>query len=236
MSETQKRPESGGLEARFRASADPIRAETEKRYLKSDLEFIGASLPAIRAAARELPRGREAVVHLAEELWSRPVFELRMVAVVLLGHAARSLEPTDFQLLERMLRESKTWAFVDNLSTDVVATVVERYPELGKTIDSWSQDEHFWLRRAAMLSLLPPLRRGAGDWKRFSGYADRMLDEREFFIRKAIGWVLREVSKKRPQLVYEWLEPRASRASGVTIREAVKYLSPGQRQAILELK
>ena len=60
-----------------------------------------------------------------------------------------------------------------------------------------------------------------------------MLDEREFFIRKAIGWVLRDTARKRPDLVYQWLLPRASRASGVTIREAVKPLTEGQRAALL---
>jgi 3-methyladenine DNA glycosylase AlkD len=60
-----------------------------------------------------------------------------------------------------------------------------------------------------------------------------MLDEREFFIRKAIGWVLREAGKSRGTEVYEWLLPRATRASGVTIREAVKYLESDQREAIL---
>ena len=60
-----------------------------------------------------------------------------------------------------------------------------------------------------------------------------MLAEREFFIRKAIGWVLRETSKKQPDRVYAWLEPRAGRASGVTVREAVKYLSDAQRDTIL---
>jgi 3-methyladenine DNA glycosylase AlkD len=59
-----------------------------------------------------------------------------------------------------------------------------------------------------------------------------MLDEREFFIRKAIGWVLRETARKRPDLVYGWLLPRAMRASGVTIREAIKPLSATQRDAI----
>lgn len=59
-----------------------------------------------------------------------------------------------------------------------------------------------------------------------------MLDEREFFVRKAIGWVLRDTSRKRPDLVFEWLLPRAARASGVTRREAVKYLSAEQRDAI----
>jgi 3-methyladenine DNA glycosylase AlkD len=60
-----------------------------------------------------------------------------------------------------------------------------------------------------------------------------MLEEREFFIRKAIGWVLREASKRRPDLVYAWIAPRAGRASGVTIREAVKYLPSAQRDEIL---
>jgi 3-methyladenine DNA glycosylase AlkD len=60
-----------------------------------------------------------------------------------------------------------------------------------------------------------------------------MLEEREFFIRKAIGWVLRETSKKRPALVYEWLGPRAGRASGLTAREAVKFLPDAQAHQIM---
>lgn len=68
---------------------------------------------------------------------------------------------------------------------------------------------------------------------RFARYAEAMLDEREFFIRKAIGWVLRETGKHRPDEVFEWLLPKAHRASGVTVREAVKYLPAEQRQAVL---
>ena len=60
-----------------------------------------------------------------------------------------------------------------------------------------------------------------------------MLNEREFFIRKAIGWVLRETARKQPDLVYAWLEPRAGRASDVTAREAVKYLPNAQQETIL---
>ena len=77
------------------------------------------------------------------------------------------------------------------------------------------------------------MRRGDGDFERFARYADAMLDDKEFFIRKAIGWVLRETAKKRPGLVYTWLLPRAARASGVTIREAIKPLPEQQRMAIL---
>jgi 3-methyladenine DNA glycosylase AlkD len=84
-----------------------------------------------------------------------------------------------------------------------------------------------------MLALLVPLRRGAGDFERFARYADQLLDEREFFIRKAIGWVLRETGKRRPDLVAAWLAPRTGRASGVTVREAVKPLPPAQREELL---
>ena len=54
--------------------------------------------------------------------------------------------------------------------------------------------------------------------------------------RSAIGWVLRETSRKRPELVAGWLESRAARASGVTLREAVKYLPPESRERILALR
>jgi 3-methyladenine DNA glycosylase AlkD len=100
-------------------------------------------------------------------------------------------------------------------------------------LDRWAVDDDFWIRRSVLLALLVPLRRGDGDFQRFSRYADGMLDEEEFFIRKAIGWVLRDTARKRPDLVYRWLLPRAARASGVTVREAVKPLSAEQRAAVL---
>jgi 3-methyladenine DNA glycosylase AlkD len=139
----------------------------------------------------------------------------------------------DIALIEHLLRESKTWALVDNLAASITGPLVDRCPELERTLDRWAVDDDFWIRRSALLANLLALRRGDGDFERFGRYADSMLEEQEFFIRKAIGWVLRDTARKRPDLVYEWLEPRARRASGVTVREAVKPLSEGQRQAIL---
>ena len=100
-------------------------------------------------------------------------------------------------------------------------------------LDRWALDGDFWIRRSALLSLLVPLRRGGGDFERFARYADAMLEEREFFIRKAIGWVLRETGRRRPELVADWIEPRVGRASGVTVREAVKHLDPQRRAGIM---
>ena len=156
-----------------------------------------------------------------------------MVAVLLLEAFQPLLRPADIVLLERMIRQSKTWAFVDELAIVIVGPLVERSPDLLRVLDRWAWDNDFWLRRSAMLALLRPLRRGDGDFRRFARYAERMLEEREFFIRKSIGWILRETGKRRPDVVHAWLLPRAARASGVTIREAVKYLSPAQRAELL---
>ena len=119
------------------------------------------------------------------------------------------------------------------LATHVIGRLVTADPKLARMLDRWAKDDDFWIRRAAMLALLGPLREGGGDFERFARYADAMLDEKEFFIRKAIGWILRDVARKRPQLVYEWLAPRAARASGVTKREAVKYLTAAQKRQIM---
>jgi 3-methyladenine DNA glycosylase AlkD len=124
---------------------------------------------------------------------------------------------------------------VDNLAASVAGHMVERFPrELAPVLDRWAKDGDFWLRRSALLALLLPLRRGAGDFDRFGRYADGMLEEKEFFIRKAIGWVLREAGKKTPARVVAWLLPRAARASGLTVREAFKHLPALDKRRILD--
>jgi 3-methyladenine DNA glycosylase AlkD len=137
-------------------------------------------------------------------------------------------------LLESMLRQSRTWALVDVLAPSVVGPLTERFPdETTATLDAWARNPDFWMRRAALLAHLLPLRQGRGDWSRFTRYADAMLDEREFFVRKAIGWVLRDTGRRRPAMVLEWLEPRVARASGVTLREAVKPFDEQTRRRLL---
>jgi 3-methyladenine DNA glycosylase AlkD len=80
---------------------------------------------------------------------------------------------------------------------------------------------------------MKPLKNGA-PFEPFARRADAMLDEKEFFIRKAIGWVLRETSKTRPDEVFDWIAPRTDRASGVTMREVVKYLDQDQAEMLMD--
>lgn len=223
------------IDALLRERARPERAAGEKAYLKSSLEHYGASMPAIRSTVLEVAGGElshDDVVALVRELWRVPVHDRRAAAVEVLTAQLGVLRADDIGLLEQLLRESRTWALVDGLAASVVGPLVERFAELGDRLDAWAQDEDFWIRRSSLLALLLALRRGEGDWPRFARYADAMLEEREFFIRKAIGWVLRDTGRKRPDLVFAWLAPRAGRASGVTVREAIKPLDAEQREAI----
>lgn len=236
--EVDVRTLAAAIDAELRDGGSAERAVAERAYLKSGLEHYGTPVSTVRTIVRARARRHPELTHdhvvaLVEVLWARPVHDCRRACVELLDVCRDRLGPADAVLLERLLRESLTWALVDDLAAKVMGGLVEEYPELTAVLDRWALDDDFWLRRSALLALLIPLRQGGGDFERFGRYADAMLDEREFFVRKAIGWVLRDTGRTRPDLVFDWLLPRAVRASGVTIREALKPLSATQRSAIV---
>jgi 3-methyladenine DNA glycosylase AlkD len=224
-----------GIESRLRAHADPARATTERAYLKSSLEHIGVNVATTRKITREVaPDTRHDVIALAKALWQQPVHERRLATVELLAYRRSRLTAADLPYTKRLIHESMTWAYVDHLAELVVGDIVERIPDSAAELGSWATDDDFWVRRSALLALLGPLRRGDGDLERFSRYADSMLDEKEFFIRKAIGWVLRDAGKKQPDWVADWLAQRPGRVPVLAVREAVKNLPAADRQAFID--
>lgn len=246
MDSAEVRQQTRALRATLAALGTEQRAMAEKAYLKSDLTHLGVPVPQVRTATRDWLRALEEanggplphqeMLDLTACLWSSPVFELRRSAVELLTLRRKQLDPGDLGVIESMIRTAGTWALADPLATDVTTALVLASPDAatGPTLDRWAADpDSFWVRRSAMLSQLRIVRDPAGDLTRFFGYADQLLDEKEFFIRKAIGWVLRDASRKRPDEVFEFSLPRAARMSGVTMRETVKYLSDDQRAALL---
>ncbi|MGH2491578.1 MAG: DNA alkylation repair protein [Candidatus Limnocylindria bacterium] len=225
------------FERRCREHASLKRAVGEKAYLKSDLKFIGTMMPEIREAARDFVREhpeltRAEMRRIVDELWSTDVFELRSYGIALLSRSAKLLEERDLPWLIGLIRRSKTWAHVDWFAGEVIATVVGESRSALRRLPAWARDDDFWVRRTALLAQLPQLRRERGDFGLFARMAASMLHEREFFIRKAIGWVLREVSKKRPKLVFEFLRDHRDEVAGLTLREGAKYLSPAQRRRL----
>ncbi len=227
------------LDAQLREQADPERAVNEKRYLKSEMTHYGVRVPEMHRIARKAGRGldRSVLIGTAGQLWDRPstpVFERRFLAADLLAARTDLLDANDADLCERMLRQSRTWALVDLIAPRVVGPLVERDPDAWRSrLASWRDDPDFWLRRSSLLALSVPLRRGEGDFEWFAEYADTLLEDKEFFVRKAIGWVLRDTARRRPDLVAQWVLPRAHRMNSVTIREAVKPLDPADRERIL---
>ncbi|MQA93527.1 MAG: hypothetical protein GEV11_02410 [Streptosporangiales bacterium] len=151
------------LLTRLRPLGDAARAVNEKRYLKSDLEFLGVPVPGIRRTVGALHREHPGLTHaglvaVVTELWSRPVHELRMATVELLTGYRGLLTVADLPLVEGLIRTSGTWAYVDGLAEKVAAGIVRAQPEGLAELDHWARDPDFWVRRAAMLALLPGLK------------------------------------------------------------------------------
>ncbi|MGW5446160.1 DNA alkylation repair protein [Streptomyces asiaticus] len=221
--------------------AVPGRAAGEKRYLRSDLDHIGVPLPALRKLARSFVRSHRELTHdellaLVVELWKRPVHEARSVALILLDHRLDLLRTEDTAFLERLLRDCGTWAHVDLLAPFVVGRLLLREPGVLGAVRRWAADERQWVRRGGVLSFLPAVRQEA-EYPRwfpvFGEVADPLLTDDRFFVRKAIGWVLREGTGHHPRQVADWLEPRLHRVSGLTLREAVRRLDEQERRRLL---
>lgn len=227
-----------GTRAALVAVGSAERAVNEKAYLKSELDFLGSDMPAIRKVAKVvIVRVRMAdsvsMRPLVVALWGTRVHELRAVAMFVLEANADMLGARDLPLLTRLLRESRSWAYLDWICFKVAAPMLPRVPLLRRTLPRWARDDDFWMRRAALLTLLPGLKDGTVPFTAFVALAVPMLGEREFFIRKALGWVLREVSKSNPAPVTEFLRAHRADVSGLTLREGTKYLPARERRALL---
>ena len=225
------------FERRYREAGSPTRAAAGKAYLKSDLRFYGAPVPEIRRAAddfaREYPElSRTELRKIVDDLWSTDVYELRSAGIALMSRYATLLGERDLPWLLGFVRRSKTWAHVDWLAADVIGGVVGDSRTALARLPAWARHDNFWVRRTALLAQLRPLSHEAGDFALFARLAAPMLEEREFFIRKAIGWVLREVSKKRPDLTFAFLREHRTRVSGLTLSEGAKYLPTAQRRSL----
>lgn len=214
----------------LRERADPVRAAQEKRYLKSELDFLGVSVPDVRkvvtATLRAQPMTHDDVVALATALWDDKLFERRLAAVEVLKAGTSLLTSEDLPLIEELIRRAAGWALVDPLSGAIAGRIALTDQRGWRIIDRWAADEDFWVRRSALLALLAGIGNGTPDTARLERYAVPMLGETEFFIRKAIGWVLRELSKKDPGYVRAFTNRYRDRISGVTLREAIRRL-PG---------
>ncbi len=217
------------------------RAIQEKRYLKSELRFLGVTVPLIRREAKRFVREhpgltRRELKALVTALFETEVHELRSLAIAVLELSSERLQPGDAAWLIALVRAAPTWAHVDWLAVKVLGALVERDVSLLRALERWTRDENLWVRRAALLALHDPLLAGTGNFAAFERLALPLLGEREFFIRKAIGWVLRSTAKRTPERTIAFVERHGPQMAALTFREATRNLSQAQQARLQALR
>ena len=215
------------LDERLRAAADPARAAGQAAYMRDRFAFLGVPAPELRrierAAVTGLPPPDEAALRsTALALWEREQREYQYVACYHLGRHAAVPGPGFLPTLRTLITTKAWWDTVDPLATRVTADLVRRHPALVAEMDAWARDDDKWLVRTAILH---QLHHGAAtDTGRLFGYCAAQAGHRDFFVRKAIGWALRQYARTDPGAVRAFLDDHRDQLSGLSVREAAKHL------------
>lgn len=215
-------------EAGLAPLADPQRAPQMGAYMKDVAPFLGIPAPERRAAQREawadLPAPGAALGDIARALWALPEREYAYAACDLIARSRRRLEP-DFLLdpVQDLLTTRPWWDTVDALVNAAVGPLTARHPELTSLMWGWWSSEDRWLVRAAIGHQRG--RRADTDLGLLFAMCDGYASDREFFIAKAIGWALRDVSTIFPDRVRAFVDGHPD-LSPVARREALRRIGP----------
>lgn len=221
------------------ANEDREHAAFHKSYHKSELHFHGLRTPLMRRLTREhaprkLPLSHSELIDLANTLWQGEVFEERVAALQILCDRAHMLTPKDLPWLEQLCRESLGWGLLDTIGVHLLGPLaLEHGKPVYAAMQRWSRDaESFWVRRASVLVHILPARKQQLEIKLAWNTMQRLLPEKEFFIRKAIGWTLRECVKHYESDVLDFVSEYRDSMSGLTFREATRKMSPKSRKQL----
>lgn len=216
------------LTARLRTLGTSARAQGAQAYMKTSDPFFGVDATTLRQElkplyARFAPVDAPIYRRQILELWSVPQREAKYAAVEWARHFKRFITLDALPLYERMIREGRWWDTVDAIATHLVgALLLEQREIMAPVMEAWIEDEDLWIRRAALLAHLK--HRAKTDEAQLFRHCLRLAPEKDFFARKAIGWVLREYSKTQPEAVRHFLDAHRSQCSGLTYREGRKIL------------
>jgi 3-methyladenine DNA glycosylase AlkD len=210
--------------------ANPKLRAGMRAYMREQFDYLGVQTPARRAATMALIRAQKGasaadLLRSARLLWAMEQREYQYVAVDLLGRHVRSLEPEHIAALLTLVKKKSWWDTVDALA-DVINRVVHAScladVSAQKTMDAAIASGNLWVRRVAIIHQLGW--RGRTDAVRLFAYATSRAHEKEFFIRKAIGWALRDYARHAPEEVRAFLQANSNLLSPLSIREAGKHL------------
>jgi 3-methyladenine DNA glycosylase AlkD len=225
------------VRAALAGAGDPVRAAGQQAYMKSSMPYRGLTSPELRSLLRPLladpalaPTSREAWETDVRALWDGAAYrEERYAALALTGHrGARAWQdPSALGLYRYLVETGAWWDYVDVVAADRVGPILLRHREIVTPLmRTYAVDDHLWVRRTAVLAQLK--HREDTDLDLLSDVVDANLEGsrfgREFFVRKAIGWALRQHARVDPEWVRAFVEARGDRLSGLSRREALKHL------------
>ncbi len=214
------------------AVADASKAPAMGAYMKHIAPFLGVNAPDRRRVQRELVlaaahTSADELLTFAEACWDQPEREFQYVATDMLRKGAGQLGSEDIVRLTHLLRAKSWWDTIDPLAAWTVGPMVLTHPDLVDVMDAWIDDDEFWIARAAILHQLSFAERT--DQERLFRYVDRRAADTEFFIRKALGWALRQYARVQPEAVRSFVAARRDTLSSLTRREALKRIAePGR--------
>lgn len=228
------------IRAGLAARADAAQAPAMQAYMKSAMPFLGVATPARRAWVKEALRGREchdaaALSALMLALWRPATHREHRYAALDLLHLPRHrklLDLSHLPVLLELLDTGRWWDFNDEISGNALPLLLQRHPaEMKPLLRTWARGDDLWLRRAAMLTqrrLKPPAFDAV---LLYDCILPSLLGASalagEFFIRKGMGWALRERAYQAPDEVRAFCGEYGERLSPLTVREALRVIGPG---------
>jgi 3-methyladenine DNA glycosylase AlkD len=216
------------IQEQFRALADPSKAGPMQAYVKTEMPFYGIQTPGRMPVYREMTRRFVPVTRREYEagvraLWGLPHREEKYAALAFAGRHERFITSESLPLYEALIREGAWWDLVDGVAIDMVGrTLLTERAVVRPIIERWIDDEDMWIRRTALIAHNSHKKRT--DRKQLFAHCLKRAHEKEFFIRKAIGWALREYSYSEPAEVCDFLTANRARLSGLSYREGIKQL------------
>ena len=208
--------------------ADPEKAGPMAAYLKTDMPFFGVQkagrVPILRAVKDQFPPSdRDDYRAAVLALWSQPHREEKYLAIGYAQSFPRFVTLSSVQLYRRMIVEGAWWDLVDGIATNLIGDVLLSQREgMTRKVETWIDDRDMWLRRTAIIAQIG--HKEATDASLLFGACERRMHETEFFIRKAIGWALRDYARTDPGAVTAFVAEHRESLSGLSYREATKHL------------
>jgi 3-methyladenine DNA glycosylase AlkD len=216
------------VEAELEEAADTVKAESMAAYMKTEMSFYGVQkagrTPILRRIKREFAPADIVEYHEAVvALWQLPHREEKYHALGYARALDAYVDTCSMSLYEHIIVEGAWWDFVDEVAARLVGRVLFKEPlRTEPRIRSWIRAEDMWLRRTSIICQLK--HKGDTDTRLLDDACSANLADTEFFIRKAIGWALREHAKTDPEWVRSYVAEHRDEMSGLSIREASKYV------------